>query len=98
MLTALKAQHPDTDWKQRPVRIWVAVEVDGDGDESAYLYSEGANTEFSISFLEQLWNMLRNSLCNRSWDSIDHLLDQATRWFKDSWQTPERIHWLVDDG
>lgn len=183
LFTELKAQHSDTDWKQRPVRVWVADEarfglqpclkrswvtrgvralkdsqiryqwryiwgaVEVDGDESAYLYSEGANTEFSISFLEQislkdpdsehvviwdgagfhpngnderipknvtvlkqppyspelnciekLWDMLRDSLCNRSWNNIDHLLEQATRWLKDFWETPERIHSLVGDG
>ena len=87
MFTELKAQHPNTDWKKRPVRVWVADEarfglqpclkrswitrgvkahkdsqiryqwryvwgaVEVDGDESAYLYSGGANTEFSLSFL-----------------------------------------------
>lgn len=125
--------------------VWGAVEVDG--DESAYLYSEGADTEFSLSFLEQisrkdpdsehaviwdgagfhpngcheripenitviqqppdspelnciekLWDMLRDGLCNRSWSDIDHLLEQATRWLKDFWETPEQIHSPVGDG
>jgi transposase len=125
--------------------VWGAVEIDG--DESAYLYTEGADTEFSLSFLEQisrkdpdsehvviwdgagfhpfgsheripenvtvlrqppyspelnciekLWDMLRDGLCNRSWKDIKHLLEQATRWLKDFWETPDRIHSLVGDG
>jgi len=183
MFAALKAQHPDEQWKERPVRVWIADEarfglqpclkrswvsrgvkahkdsrisyqwryvwgaVEVDGDESAYLYTEGADTEFSLSFLEQisrkdpdsehvviwdgagfhpggtheripenvtvlkqppyspelnciekLWDMLRDGLCNRSWKDIDHLLEQATRWLRDFWESPERIHSLVGQG
>jgi len=183
MFSALKAQHPDEDWKRRPIRVWVADEarfglqpclkrswvtrgvkahkdnrisyqwryvwgaVEVDGDESAYLYSEGADTEFSLSFLrqisskdpdsehvviwdgagfhpngnhegipgnvtvikqppyspelnciEKLWDMLRDDLCNRSWKNIDHLLEKATRWLKEFWESPERIHSLVGNG
>ena len=32
--------------------VWGAVEIDG--SESAYLYTNGADTEFSLSFLEQI--------------------------------------------
>lgn len=183
MFAALKAQHPDDHWKERPLRVWIADEarfglqpclkrswitrgvkahknsriryqwryvwgaVEVDGDESAYLYTDGADTEFSLSFLEQisrkdpdsehvviwdgagfhpggtheripcnltvlkqppyspelnciekLWDMLRDGLCNRTWKDIDHLLEQATRWLKDFWETPERIHSLVGQG
>lgn len=125
--------------------IWGAVEIDG--AESAYLYTDGADTEFSLSFLDQisrkdpdaehvviwdgagfhpngsneripknvtvlkqppyspelnciekLWDMLRDGLCNRSWKSIDQLLEQATRWLKDFWEEPKRIQSLVGEG
>ncbi len=32
--------------------VWSALEVDG--EESAYLYTDGANTEFSLNFLKQI--------------------------------------------
>ncbi|MEM7790866.1 MAG: IS630 family transposase [Verrucomicrobiota bacterium] len=88
MFTALKSQHPDKQWKERPVRIWIADEarfglqpclkrawvtrgiqahksslvrykwryvwgaLEVDGTESAYLYTDAADTEVSLSFLE----------------------------------------------
>lgn len=183
MFAALKSQHPDTAWKTRPVRIWIADEarfglqpclkrawvtrgvkahknsqiryqwryvwaaLEVDGTESAYLYTDGADTEFSLSFLEQisrkdpdsehvviwdgagfhpngnheripdnvtvlkqppyspelncvekLWDRLRDGLCNRAWRNLDQLLEQATRWLKDFWQSPEQIQSLVGQG
>jgi transposase len=125
--------------------IWGALEVDGSG--SSFLFSEGADTEFSLGFLEQiarkdpdsehiviwdgagfhpngghedipenvtvlkqppyspelncvekLWDTLRDALCNRSWHSIDHLIEQATRWLRQFWESPERIRSLVGEG
>ena len=125
--------------------VWGALEVDG--TESAYLYTDAADTEVSLSFLEQisrkdpdaehvviwdgagfhpngnhqgiaenvtvlkqpsyspelncvekLWDMLRDGLCNRAWRNIDELLDHATRWLTDFWQSPKRIQSLVGDG
>jgi transposase len=90
MFTALKSQHSNNNWKNRPVRIWIADEarfglqpslkrawvtrgvkvhknsqiryqwryvwgaLEIDGGESTYLYTDGANTEFSLCFLEQI--------------------------------------------
>jgi transposase len=125
--------------------IWGALEVDG--TESTYLYTDGANTEWSLRFLEQisqkdpssehvviwdgagfhpngtderipenvtvlkqpayspelncvekLWDRLRDGLCNRTWKDLDHLLEQATRWLKDFWESPEQIKSLVGQG
>ena len=125
--------------------IWGALEVDGEG--SVYLYTNKADTDLSLSFLEQisqkdpasehvviwdgagfhpngthegiaanvtvlkqpayspelncvekLWDMLRDGLCNRCWKNLDHLLDQATRWLKAFWESPERIKSLVGQG
>jgi hypothetical protein len=42
--------HNDSQIRYQWSYLWGAVEVDG--DESAYLYTNGANTEFSLSFLE----------------------------------------------
>ena len=183
MFTALKDQHSNQNWKERPLRIWIADEarfglqpclrrawvsrgvrahkssqisyewqyiwgaLEIDGDESAYLYTNKADTDLSLCFLEQisqkdphsehvviwdgagfhpngthesipenvtvikqpayspelncvekLWDMLRDGLCNRSWKSLDHLLDQATRWLEEFWESPERIKSLVGQG
>lgn len=90
LFTALKEQHPNSQWKSRPVRIWIADEarfglqpclkrawvtrgvkahknsqirytwryvwgaLEVDGTESAYLYTDAADTEVSLSFLEQI--------------------------------------------
>jgi transposase len=90
MFTALKSQHTNNNWKNRPVRIWIADEapfglqpsskrawftrgvkvhknsliryqwryvwgaLEIDGGASTYLYTDGANTEFSLCFLEQI--------------------------------------------
>jgi len=145
-------------WASRAIRIhkssriryqwryfWGAVEVDGTGSE--YLYTEGANTEFSVKFLEQisrndpssehvviwdgagfhpdhkhegfpsnvtvlrqppyspelncvekLWDQLRDGLCNRNWNGIDQLLEQATRWLRGFWRSPSKIRSLVGEG
>ena len=48
--------------------------------------------------VEKLWDMLRDSLCNRSWKSLDELLGAATRWLRDFWNEPKRIFSLVGDG
>jgi|GEM_PF-3276799 len=42
--------------------------------------------------------MLRDGLYNRSWKDIDLLLEQATRWLKEFWGNPQRIHSLVGEG
>lgn len=48
--------------------------------------------------VERLWDMLRDGLCNRSWQSLDDLLEAATRWLKEFWSEPSRILSLVGDG
>ena len=48
--------------------------------------------------VERLWDMLRDGLCNRSWQSLDDLLEAATRWLKDFWSEPSRVLSLVGDG
>jgi transposase len=48
--------------------------------------------------VERLWDMLRDALCNRSWKSLDELLEAATRWLREFWNEPGRILSLVGDG
>lgn len=48
--------------------------------------------------VEKLWDMLRDALCNRKWESLDELLAAATRWLENFWNTPEQILSLVGDG
>lgn len=48
--------------------------------------------------VEKLWDMLRDSLCNRRWNSLEQLLAAATRWLEKFWNTPEQILSLVGDG
>ena len=48
--------------------------------------------------VEKLWDMLRDWLCNRRWDSLDGLMDAATLWLKKFWEAPDRILSLVGDG
>lgn len=48
--------------------------------------------------VEKLWDMLRDSLCNRRWESLDHLLEAASRWLAEFWDTPEQILSLVGNG
>lgn len=90
LFIALKQRHADTQWKRRPLRIWIAdearfglqpclkrawvsrgarahknsqiryrwryiwaaLEIDGSG--SQYLYTDGADTEASLCFLQQI--------------------------------------------
>ena len=48
--------------------------------------------------VEKLWDMLRDWLCNRRWDSLEQLLEAATLWLKEFWEEPKRILSLVGDG
>ena len=48
--------------------------------------------------VEKLWDMLRDGLCNRSWKSLDHLLDATTRWLEEFWTQPDRIRSLIGEG
>ena len=48
--------------------------------------------------VEKLWDMLRDSLCNRRWASLDELMDAATRWLKSFWLSAHRIISLIGDG
>ena len=48
--------------------------------------------------VEKLWDMLRDSLCNRRWKSLDDLLNAATKWLSSFWTQPEQILSLVGDG
>ncbi len=48
--------------------------------------------------VERLWDMLRDALCNRSWNSLQDLLDAATRWLREFWDDPRRIFSLIGDG
>lgn len=48
--------------------------------------------------VERLWDMLRDGLCNRSWNSLEHLLEQAPRWLKEFWSDPRRICSLIGEG
>jgi len=48
--------------------------------------------------LEKLWDMLRAALCNRSWKSLDHLLEAATRWLRSFWEDPRRTYALIGQG
>jgi transposase len=48
--------------------------------------------------VERLWDMLRDALCNRSWKSLDELLEAATGWLREFWNEPGRILSLVGDG
>jgi transposase len=90
IFTAMKTQHPDDQWKKRPLRIWIADEarlglqpclkrawvtrgikahksgqiryqwrylwaaLEVDGEDSVYLYTDGADTDFSRCFLQQI--------------------------------------------
>ena len=51
-----------------------------------------------LNCVEKLWDMLGDGLCNRSWKSLDQLLEQATRWLKAFWEDPEHIRSLVGQG
>ena len=48
--------------------------------------------------VEKLWDMLRDNLCNRSWQSLDDMLDAATLWLEDFWSEPSRSLSLIGDG
>ena len=48
--------------------------------------------------VEKLWDMLRDWLCNRRWESLDELLEAATYWLEKFWNTPEGILSLVGNG
>lgn len=48
--------------------------------------------------VEKLWDMLRDWLCNRRWDSLDDLLDAATYWLEKFWDDPTKILSLVGNG
>ena len=48
--------------------------------------------------VERLWDMLRDALCNRSWASLEDLLEAATRWLRDFWEDPRRIFSLIGQG
>ena len=48
--------------------------------------------------VEKLWDMLRDSLCNRRWESLDDLLAAATRWLKAFWAEPRKALSLIGGG
>ena len=48
--------------------------------------------------VEKLWDMLRDWLCNRRWESLEDLLDAATFWLRKFRGEPRRILSLVGNG
>jgi len=48
--------------------------------------------------VEKLWDMLRDGLCNRKWESLEDLLEAASRWLAKFWDAPEQVLSLVGDG
>ena len=48
--------------------------------------------------VERLWDQLRDELCNRRWNSLADLLNTATRWLKEFWETPQRVMSLIGKG
>ncbi len=48
--------------------------------------------------VEKLWDMMRDWLCNRRWDSLEELLESATYWLKSFWDEPKNIFSLIGDG
>ena len=64
----------------------------------------------SVAFLEQIsqrdpyaihvmiWDMLGDELCDRSWKSLDELVNAATRWLREFWARPDQILSLVGAG
>ena len=48
--------------------------------------------------VEKLWDMLRDWLCNRNWESLDELLEASTLWLKRFWEEPRNVLSLIGDG
>jgi len=92
------------DWQY----IWGALQIGGGGSE--FLYTNKADTDMSVAFLEQIsqrdpyaihvmiWDMLGDELCDRSWKSLDELVNAATRWLREFWARPDQILSLVGAG
>lgn len=48
--------------------------------------------------VEKLWDMLRDGLCNRSWQDLEELMGAVTRWLRGFWEDARRILSLVGGG
>lgn len=48
--------------------------------------------------VEKLWDMMRDGLCNRRWKSLEHLLQEATRWLREFWSEPSKTYSLIGQG
>jgi transposase len=48
--------------------------------------------------VEKLWDMLRDALCNRSWQNLEDLMSAVSRWLKEFWGDVRRIFSLIGHG
>ena len=65
------------DWQY----VWGALQVGGGGSE--FLYTNKADTDMSVAFQQQISRRdpyAIHVMCNRSWKSLDELMDTTTKW------------------
>lgn len=48
--------------------------------------------------VEKFWDIIKDRICNRPWDSIDELMDATTVVLKDHWQQPKKIFSLFKNS